>query len=389
MHKIAVITGTRAEYGILKNIIRKIDEDEQLELQLIVTGTHLSEEYGYTAREIEEDGFAITEKIQMIMQSNTGASIVKSMGLLMINLSQTMDRIKPDILVILGDRYEILAAAATAMEMNIPIAHLCGGEVTEGAIDEQIRHSITKMAHLHFTASEQYAQNVIKMGEERWRVYNVGHPSIENIKIMEFMTKREISIDIGVDIDHETLLVTFHPTTLELKDLDWQIDNLTKALKELNLKTVITYPNADEGGKLIIGKLQKLKSESNKVYLFDNLGVKKYLSIMRLCGAVVGNSSSALVEAPYLKVPVVNIGNRQKGRLKASNILNSSYCEPDIIDKVKIALSDEFRTDCGNTISLYGEGNTSTKIVQILKTIDNNEKLMKKKLIWDFDDKAR
>lgn len=382
MRKIAVVTGTRAEYGLLKNIMKKINEDNDLELQLIVTGTHLSDKYGKTISEIIEDGFKIDYSIPILMDGNDGVNIAKEMGLLMSNLSEVLSNLNPNILLILGDRYEIFAAAATAMAMNIPIAHISGGEVTEGAMDEQIRHAITKMAHIHFPGADCYVENIKNMGEENFRVFNVGDPGIENIKLTKLLSKKEIFEDLGVEVDEDTLLVTYHPVTLEIDDLERQIDNLISALDNLNKRMVITYPNADNGGKLIIDKLEQFKQRNSNVYLYKNLGSLRFLSVMNLCGAIVGNSSSALVEAPFLKKPVVNIGNRQKGRLMAENILSCDYEANNIESAINKAISQDFKKFVKTIDSLYGEGNTSTEIVEVLKTIELGDKLLKKKLIW-------
>ena len=382
MRKVCVITGTRAEYGVLKNILLKIKGNRKLKLQLLVTGTHLSEEFGYTVNEILKDGFDIDEKLPILMNVNNSNGVAKEMGLLMIQLSQTFERLKPDVLLILGDRYEIFAAASTAMVMNIPIAHISGGEVTEGAIDEQIRHAITKMSHIHFPGANIYVKNIINMGEEAWRVFNVGDPGIENIKLTHFMNECQLKDSLGIEIDEETLLVTYHPVTLESESLTYQVENLIKALNQINKKMIITYPNSDNGGNYIIKRVEEFARVNSNVYLFKNLGVLRYLSVMKLCGAVVGNSSSALVEAPYLKIPVVNIGNRQKGRLMANNIICCSNDSKDIINSISKALSNEFKGKVKSTKSLYGEGNTSEEIVKILENIELNDRLLKKKLVW-------
>ena len=382
MRKIAVVTGTRAEYGLLYWTMKKIQMDESLKLQLIVTGSHLSEKYGNTVEKIKEDGFKIEDEIENNIDSYKKSSIPKSMGLEMIQMGQSFERLKPDMLLILGDRYEIFVAATCAMVMNIPIAHISGGEVTEGAMDEQIRHAITKMAHIHFPGSEFYVENIKKMGEEPWRIFNVGDPGIENIKNTKLMTKKEIKLDLGIDIDEETLLITYHPVTLESEELPSQVFNLLQALSQLDKKMIITYPNADYGSDYIIKELNKFYNENNNVYLYKSLGSRRYLSIMKNCGVVVGNSSSALVEAPYLKVPVVDIGNRQKGRIKAENIISCSNDCKDIVNAINNALSGEFRGKVKNTKSLYGDGNTSEEIVKDLKQIDIDDKLLKKKLVW-------
>lgn len=382
MRKISVVTGTRAEYGILYHIIKRIHEDDDLELQLIVTGTHLVKDYGYTIENIISDGFPISERIDILFASNSALNTAKSVGLAVMEFAAAYERLRPDLLLILGDRYESFAAASAALLMNIPIAHISGGEITEGAQDEQIRHSITKMAHLHFTGSDKYSENVRKMGEEDWRVFNVGEPGIENIKRTDFLSGKDIKDEFGIIVDRQTLLVTFHPVTLELDRLESQIKNLCNALNKVNKKIIITYPNADSGGKLIINEFINLANTSDNIYLVKNLGTQKYLSIMKLCGAVVGNSSSAIIEAPFLKIPVVNIGNRQKGRMMAINIINCSYAEEEIINSINLALSSNFRALCDNTVSLYGEGNTSEEIVKVLKNIELGEKLLKKKLVW-------
>jgi GDP/UDP-N,N'-diacetylbacillosamine 2-epimerase (hydrolysing) len=372
MRKIAVVTGTRAEYGLLRNTLLEIKKDKSLKLYLIVTGTHLSETYGYTKNEIVNDGFEIYQEIPILSESCSRSKMSKEMGLLMSSLSQTFENIEPDFLLILGDRYEIFASASVAMTMNIPIAHISGGEITEGAIDDQIRHAITKMAHLHFPGNEVYANNIIRMGEEDWRVFNVGDPGIENIKLTQFLNKEQLSIELGVEVDKNTILVTYHPVTLEIKSLEYQIDNLIQALSYLNYKVIITYPNSDYGSDLIIKKINNFASRNNNVYLFKNIGTIKYLSIMKLCGAVVGNSSSAIVEAPYLKIPVVNIGNRQKGRLMAQNIISCEYN----------SLSNDFSIVAKSTTSLYGDGNTSKEICKVIKNISLGSHLLKKKLKW-------
>jgi UDP-hydrolysing UDP-N-acetyl-D-glucosamine 2-epimerase len=382
MRKIAVVTGTRAEYGVLKNTLKCIEADKDLELQLIVTGTHLSHEYGYTIKEIEEDGFEIKDRLSILMSENNGEAIAKTMGLLMLNLSQVFERLAPDILLVVGDRYEMLAVVSTAAVMKIPTAHISGGEITEGAMDDQIRHAITKMVHIHFPGAKAYADNIIKMGEEAWRVFNVGDPGVENIKNIDYIDKENLKIELGVEVDEDTLLVTYHPVTLEIDHLQYQVENLINALSKVNKKLIITYPNSDNGGKYIINELVKFSKDNNNVYLYENLGIRKYLSVMKLCGAVVGNSSSSIVEAPVLKVPVVNIGNRQKGRLMAENIIQCGYSVDDIESSILKALSKEFKDQVKSVESLYGEGNTSKEITSILKSVDIDEKLLKKKLVW-------
>lgn len=382
MKKIAVVTGTRAEYGLLYHTLKEIKNHKELELQLIVTGNHLSETHGYTVKEIEEDGFSIAESVNILFESDHKDSMSKSMGLLMMQLSQTFVRLQPDILLILGDRYEIFAAASVAMTMNILIAHISGGEVTEGAIDEQIRHAITKMAHIHFPGNEYYAANIKSMGEEAWRIHNVGDPGIENIKNIEMYSLEELENFFGFCVDEETLLVTFHPVTLEINDLEQQMNHFLDALQVINKRSIITYPNSDSGGKYIIHRLENFASCNKNMHLYRSLGSKRYLSTMKYCGAVVGNSSSAIVEAPYLKVAAVDIGNRQKGRLKAENIISCGYEKQEIIQAIEKALSKEFKEVVDHTKSLYGEGKTSKQIVEVLNETKIGETLLKKKLTF-------
>lgn len=381
MRKIAVATGARSEYGLLKNTLRKIYENPNLELELIVTGTHLSRKYGYTVTEIESDGFEIKRKIPIIDKINNDICLEASQ--LLKEISEVFKLLKPDLLLILGDRYEIFIVSTAAMLMNIPICHISGGEITEGAVDDKIRHSITKIANIHFPGAEEYAENIAKMGEERWRIFNVGDPGIENMKNIRLYEDKEIKEKIGFKVDKNTLIVTFHPVTLEIKNTKEYIDNLIVALKKFNNKIIITYPNSDAGSNIIIDKIKEYEEKNKNVKVFKSLGIQLYLSVIKKCGVVVGNSSSGIVEAPYFKIPVVNIGSRQKGRLMAKNIINSNYNSDEIYSSIKKALTDEYREYVKNeTISLYGDGNTSEKIVEVLENINIDEKLIRKRLVW-------
>ncbi|MEG0669033.1 MAG: UDP-N-acetylglucosamine 2-epimerase [Clostridium sp.] len=382
MRNITVVTGTRAEYGLLKNIMKSIDNDDELNLQLVVTGMHLSPKYGMTKNDIIEDGFTIDEELPILLDCQGRDKNAREMGLAITEYVGAFNRLNPDILLVLGDRYEIFAAAAAAMAMNIPIAHVAGGEITEGAIDEQIRHSITKMAHIHFPGVEVYAENIRNMGEESWRVFNVGDSGIENIKLTELMSKDKLKESLGVEVDENTILATYHPVTLEVDEVEEQIHNLISALEKIDNTIIITYPNSDNGGDIIIKALDEFGAKNKNVHLFKSLGSLRYLSVMELCGLIVGNSSSALIEAPYMKKPVINIGNRQKGRLMAENIIQTGYESDEIYNAIKKAFSPEFKEFVKNVESLYGEGNTSEEIVKVLKTIELGKKLLQKKLIW-------
>lgn len=380
--KIMVLTGSRAEYGILKNILIAIQASEELELYLVVTGTHLLPQYGYTVNEIKNDGLPIWKEIPVENKLSDMVRIPIEMGNLMIHLSEIFAESRPDVLLLLGDRYEMLAAASVATGMQLPIAHISGGESTEGAMDEQIRHAITKMAHIHFPGASAYADNIRKMGEESWRIFDVGDPGIENIKIIKIEEKADLEDELGLKIDRRTLLITYHPVTLELSELGWQMDNLINALSNYTGSMIVTYPNSDNGSELIIRKWKEFAKRKKTVRLVQNLGSVRYISVMKYCGAIIGNSSSAIVEAPFMKVPVVNIGNRQQGRIMADSIICCGYSQQEIEDSIERALSIEFAEVVKNSKSLYGQGNTSEKIVEVLEKIKVDEKLLKKKLCW-------
>jgi GDP/UDP-N,N'-diacetylbacillosamine 2-epimerase (hydrolysing) len=383
MRKILVVTGTRAEYGLLYWTMKGIDKDDELQLQLIVTGNHLVPEYGYTVETIIKDGFKIDEEIDMLINSNKKSGIVKSMGLELIQMAQAFDRLNPNLLLILGDRYETFIAATCAMMMNIPIAHMNGGESTEGAIDEQIRHAITKMAHIHFSGAEYYKERIIKMGEEPWRVFNVGEAGIENIKKLEFMSKQQIEEELNVKFNKKIFLITYHPVTLDVDNIEEQIDNLLETISKFNAIYIFTYPNADFGSKIIIDKIKKFIKENKNANVFYNLGQKRYLSLLNYVDVMIGNSSSGIIESPIFKLPVVNIGDRQKGRLKNKNVIDTGYSKSDIYSGIYKALYDKkFKDNLEQMKNLYGDGTTSKQVVHILKSIEINKKLISKKLTY-------
>lgn len=383
MRKILIVTGTRSEYGLLYWTMKEIQNDSELELQLVVTGNHLVEEYGYTVEQIRKDGFKIDEEIDMIINSEKKSSIAKSMGIEMIQMAQCFDRLKPDILLVLGDRYETFVASTCAMMMNIPIAHMNGGESTEGAVDEQIRHAITKMAHIHFSGAEYYKERIIKMGEEPWRVHNVGQAGIENIKRLNLLEKEELEKELNVCFDKSIFLITYHPVTLDLENIEKQIDNLLDAIKEFDAKYIFTYPNADFGSKIIIDKVNNFVRDNENAYLYYTLGQKRYLSLLKYADIMIGNSSSGIIEAPSFKLPVINIGDRQKGRLKSNNIVNTGYNKEEIIESINKVLYDkDFRGNLNNIRNVYGNGNVSKQIIDILKYTNFDKNLLSKKLTY-------
>ena len=382
MKKVLVFTDTRAEYGILKNTLNKIKQSKELELCIVVTGTHLLKKYGYTVNEILEDGFEVAGRIEPVLEQDDAVRVAAEMGNLLIQLSKIFAVLKPDILLLFGDRCEVLAAAAAAVSMHVPIAHISGGEITEGAMDEQIRHAVTKMAHIHFPGATEYAENIKNMGEESWRIFNVGDPGIENVKKTAIRNKAELEKELKIEIDQKTLLVTYHPVTLEIEKLESQIENLVTALSNYQGTKIITYPNSDDGSEMIIEKLKEFARKDSSVCLVQSLGIERYISVMHYCGAVIGNSSSAIVEAPALKKAVINIGNRQKGRLMAESIICCGNSLEEIEAALQKAFSPEFQKTVQESESLYGEGNTSEEIVKVLEDLEINEKLLKKKLEW-------
>jgi UDP-N-acetylglucosamine 2-epimerase (non-hydrolysing)/GDP/UDP-N,N'-diacetylbacillosamine 2-epimerase (hydrolysing) len=366
--KVCVVTGTRAEYGLFYPIIKKIESSQKLQLQLVVTTMHLSSEFGLTYRQIEEDGFIIDEKIENLLCADTKSSVAKSTGMATLLLSDTFRRLEPDIVLLLGDRYETLAAATTALLMNIPIAHIHGGEITEGAVDEQIRHAITKMSYLHFTSTEVYRKRIIQMGEDPTRVFNTGAPGIDNIKNMPLLSKKELENDLIWNFGKRSALFTYHPVTLDNKPAEQQIDEILKQLKNFDFHILFTYSNADDQGSIINRKIEAFCQKNPKKYkVVKNLGQKRYLSAIKYVDLLIGNTSSGIIEAASFHKPVVNIGNRQKGRLQSGNILN---CEVDSLKyAIETALTETFQNKCKNVENIYGDGTSSEAIVNVLENV--------------------
>ncbi len=384
MRKICIVTGTRAEYGLLYWLMKEIQADPTLELQIVVTGMHLSPEFGLTYKEIEKD-FSINKKIEMLLSSDTSIGISKSMGLAQISFAEAYNDLQPDIVVLLGDRYEILPAASAAMIARIPIAHLHGGETTEGAFDEAIRHAITKMSHLHFTAAEDYRNRVIQLGESPDRVFNVGGMGIENIKRLQLLSKTDFEKAINFKLATKNLLVTFHPVTLEKSTANGQFQHLLNALDELyETHIIFTKANSDTDGRVINHMIDNYVSvHPDKSIAFTSMGQLRYLSALQFMDAVVGNSSSGLAEAPSFKIATINIGDRQKGRLKAESVLD---CEPNkhaIQQAIKAIYTTRFKMNLEKVTNPYGDGLASKKIVETLKSA-HPEQLLKKSF-YDID----
>lgn len=378
MKKICVVTGTRAEYGLLYWLMKEIVLDGELDLQIIATGMHLSPEFGLTYKEIEKD-FNINKKIEILLSSDSHLGISKSMGLAQISFSEAYEELKPDVIVLLGDRYEIFSAASTALIANIPIAHLHGGEVTEGAFDESLRHSITKMSHIHFTAAEEYKKRVIQLGEQPFNVHNVGGLGIENIKRLDLLSKNEFEKSINFKLNKKNILVTFHPVTLENYTAKEQFQELLDAVDELEDTTIIfTKANSDTNGRIINDMIDSyVKLNSLKSISFTSLGQLRYLSSLKYVDAVVGNSSSGLLEAPSFKIATINIGDRQKGRLKAKSVIDIKPIKNEILKSLDYIYTYEFSNILKKTKNPYGDGMASKKILDIIRNT-NLDNILKK-----------
>ncbi len=374
--KICVVTGTRAEFGLLYWLMKEMQNDQDLELQIIVTGMHLSPEFGLTYKLIEEDGFLIDAKIEMLLSSDTPVGIAKSLGLGVIGFADAIDRLRPDILVLLGDRYEILAAAQAAMVAKVPIAHIAGGDTTEGAFDEAIRHSITKMSHLHFVTNEVAAKRVRQLGENPDYVFLVGSPGIDQIKRLQLLDRDQLEKELNFRFMNKNLLVTFHPVTLDSQSSQEQFQSLLDALDMIGTEVgiIFTMPNADTGGRILIQMVEKYVAIHPNSKAYKSLGHLRYLSILAHVDAVVGNSSSGLYEAPSFNKPTINIGDRQKGRLQALSVIN---CTPDTLD-IMNSIQEALTKDCSDTLNPYGDGESSPRIVSILKKIPDYNRLLKK-----------
>lgn len=377
MYKICVVTATRAEYGVLKKTIKRIMEDEELSLYLVVTGMHLSRQYGYTIQEIIDDRLPISDTIEILSEENDERAITNAMGKETIAFGEIFQREKPDMMLVVGDRYEILPACQCAVIFGIPIAHISGGEVTEGAIDDSIRHAVTKLSHLHFPGCEVYRQRIIQMGEEPQRVFNYGDVGIENIKKMEFMSKGELEKSLNILLDKPYACVTFHPVTLEKDSAKHQIKELLHALREIeDMYFIFTKANADMEGQIINDCIDDFVKENENSVAFYSVGIKRYLSLLKEAEFVIGNSSSGIIEAPSLNIPTVNIGDRQKGRLQAESVLNCRPIKEEIIKTIQQARSKEFKETVKNVKNPYEMGETSVLIVKEIKrflSAENNK----------------
>lgn len=371
MRKICFVTGTRAEYGLLSRLMRLVKEDKDLQLQVIATNMHLMPEYGETYKEIEKDGFTIDKKVYMHKPSDDAHGIISSMAEEMQGMNDALSELKPDILVLLGDRYEILVAAQVALIHRVPIAHIHGGEVTEGAFDDAIRHSVTKMSSLHFTSCEEYRHRVIQMGEQPSRVFDVGSLGVENIKAVPLMTKDELEASLDFKIDTQTILVTYHPVTLggdPAKDIHEFLDALDQFK---DLKVIFTMPNSDTGRDAIALAIENyVEKHSNSAKAYTSLGLKRYLSTLQFVNAAVGNSSSGIIEVPSFGIPTLNIGDRQKGRLASKSVINCGTSKDEVIVGLKLCLSEEMQKAAKTYENPYAKPDTANLIYQELKNVE-------------------
>jgi UDP-hydrolysing UDP-N-acetyl-D-glucosamine 2-epimerase len=378
MRTIGAVTVGRSDYGIYLPILRQIRAERDLRLLLYVSGMHLSPEFGSTATAIESDGFDIQERVEMLLSSDTPEGTAKSMGLGTIGFAQAYTRQRPDILLVLGDRFEMHAAVVAALPLKVPVAHIHGGELSEGAIDDALRHSITKMSHLHFVSTDLYAQRVIQMGEEPWRVVVSGAPALDNLTTIELLSRAKLEQQFGLNLREPFLLVTYHPVTLEHEKTEAHMRDLLSALDALGMAVVFTYPNSDMGGRLIISLIEEFANQHLNAQVVVNLGTQGYFSMMKLAAAMVGNSSSGIIEAASFKLPVVNVGNRQRGRLRPRNVIDVGSSQAEISAGIKRAIQPDFRAQLADLVNPYGDGHAAERIVQTLRGVELDDKLLLK-----------
>lgn len=377
--KICIVTGTRAEYGLYRPLLHRIRKDKRYTLQIIATGTHFSKKHGNTYQEIIADGFKIDKKIVLQFKGNKPVDVASASGKALSGIAKAINELNPDLIILLGDRYEMLAAAAAAHLLSVPVAHMHGGELTEGSLDDSMRHAITKLSTLHFTAAEPYRKRVIQMGENPSLVFNSGATGVENVVHLKKKTKTVLEQDLAIRLKKPLAVVTMHPATNESVSTADQIAALLKALEQFpELQKVITYPNADAGAEMIVKAILHFANTQENVYIYKSLGVVNYLSLLKYADVVIGNSSSGIIEVPSFGIPVVNIGERQKSRLAAKSVIHVEAEEKAITQAIKKALSVSFRNSCKNVKNPYGEGNASRNIMQVLHKFKNFRTIEKK-----------
>ena len=376
---LAVVTGSRAEYSLYRPILHAIQSAPGLTLRLMVCGMHLSDRYGMTVRRIEQDGFPVAERIETLSDADTPEAIGQAIGRGVAGFANAFGRSRPDMLLLLGDRYDMLAAASAALAFALPIAHVHGGELTEALIDDAIRHSLTKMSHLHFVAAERYRERVIQLGEQPDRVIVSGAPGLDTVLTTRPTPRAELERRIGLSFDQAPLLVTFHPVTLEYSEVGTQIDALLAALAEVRRPIVFTYPNADTAGMQVIAAIETFVAAHANARVVKDLGAADYFGMMAASAAMVGNSSSGIIEAPSFALPVVNIGNRQRGRLRAANVIDCETETRAIAEAIARATAPDFRAKLQGMVNPYGDGHAAERIVRVLQTISLDGDLVKKR----------
>lgn len=378
MRRVGVATFARSDYSSCLPVLRAIEADPDLEYHLLVAGMHLAPEFGSTVKEIEAGGFAIADRLEMLLASDRPEGVAKSIGLGTILFAQSFARCRPDILLIFGDRLELLAVASAALPLCIPIAHVSGGEVTEGAIDNQVRHAITKMSHLHFVAMDAYAERLIQMGEDPWRVFVTGDPALDAICEMDCLSRPELAADLGIDLIPPVLVITLHPTTLGATSPAHEVSALLGALQYVRGTFIFTYPNADPGYRVIIERTREFTERRPQAILHLNLGQRVYYSLLAQADLMVGNSSSGIWEAPSFRIPVVDIGDRQKGRIRAHNVVNIQADSEAIYSAIQRTLEPGFRSSLSVLQNPYGDGHAAGRITQVLRQIPLDRKLLAK-----------
>lgn len=378
MRTIGVVTTARSDYGLYRPLLNLIKDDPDLRLHLIVSGMHLSPQFGSTVTDIEADGFVVNERVESLLDADTPEGMSKSIGFGVTGFAQAYSRYRPDVLVVSGDRFEMFAAAVAAVPFRIPMAHIHGGEVTEGALDDVWRHCLTKMSHLHFVSTEEYGARVRQLGEEQWRIHVSGALSLDNVRQIKLVSREELARRFEISIPKRFLLVTFHSVTTEYEDAGWQCGELSAALSESGFPVLFTMPNADPGGSVIRRMIHEYLLSHSDAQAVENLGTESYLSAMSLASAMVGNSSSGIVEAAPFKLPVVNIGTRQKGRTSSANIINSGYDRAEIVKAIQRATSESFRSELVGLVSPYGDGQAAGRIIKVLKETELDHRLLTK-----------
>jgi UDP-N-acetylglucosamine 2-epimerase (non-hydrolysing)/GDP/UDP-N,N'-diacetylbacillosamine 2-epimerase (hydrolysing) len=378
MRTLAVVTTSRADYGIYLPVLRAIHAAPDLQLTLLVTGMHLSPEFGLTVQKIEADGFPIGERIEMLLSSDTPQGIARSMGMGVAGFAQSYARSQPDLLLVLGDRFEMHAAVLAALPFTIPVAHIHGGEVTRGAIDDALRHSITKLSHLHFVSTQEYAQRVIQLGEEPWRVHVSGAPSLDNLHTIQLLDHAAFAEQYGITLAQDFLLVTYHPVTLEHQQTTWQIEQVLAALERSQYPILFTMTNADTAGRIINQRIQAYVATHSNAHWVDNLGTQGYFSAMTLARAMVGNSSSGIIEAASFTLPVVNIGNRQRGRVRGPQVVDVEPTSDAISAGIAQACAPAFRESLQGCSNPYGDGKAAERIIAVLREVSLDARLIQK-----------